>query len=103
YTDIARYSESLGAIKTATRLQPNSELSRQGQDVAAALFAQLFLSPKGEDMKPIDALAMFYEYRELTPIGRRGDEMIRRLADRLVAVDLLDHAAERVAYHVDHR
>jgi hypothetical protein len=103
YAETARYGESLGALKTATRLQPNSELSRQGQDVAAALFAQLFLSPKGEDMKPIDALATFYEYRELTPIGRRGDEMIRRLADRLVAVDLLDQAAELLQYQVDKR
>ena len=61
------------------------------------------LSPKGEDMKPVDALAMFYEYRELTPIGRRGDEMIRRLAERLAAVDLLDQAAELLQYQVDKR
>ena len=54
-------------------------------------------------MKPVDALGMFYEYRELTPIGRRGDEMIRRLADRLVAVDLLDQAAELLQYQVDKR
>ncbi len=47
--------------------------------------------------------ALFYEYRELTPIGRRGDEMIRRLADRLVAVDLLDQASELLQYQVDHR
>jgi hypothetical protein len=46
---------------------------------------------------------MFYEYRELTPIGRRGDEMIRRLADRLVGVDLLDQAAELLQYQVDKR
>jgi hypothetical protein len=84
-------------------MQPNSELSRQGQDAASALFAQLYLSPKGEDMKPVDALAMFYEYRELTPIGRRGDEMIRRLAERLAAVDLLDQAAELLQYQVDKR
>ena len=38
--------------------------------------------------------AMFYEFRELTPIGRRGDELIRRLADRLASIDLLDQAAE---------
>ena len=31
--------------------------------------------------------------RELVPVGRRGDEMIRRLADRLISVDLLDQAA----------
>ncbi len=46
---------------------------------------------------------MFYEYRELTPIGRRGDEMIRRLADRLVAVDLLDQASELLQYQIDKR
>ena len=103
YADTGRYGESLAAARTATRLQPNSELSRQGQDAAAALFAQLFLGPKGDDLPPVDALGMFYEYRELTPIGRRGDEMIRRLADRLVAVDLLDQASELLQYQVDHR
>jgi tetratricopeptide (TPR) repeat protein len=103
YSDTGRYGESLAAARTATRLQPNSELSRQGQDAAAALFAQLYLSPKGDDLPPVDALGMFYEYRELTPIGRRGDEMIRRLADRLVAVDLLDQASELLQYQVDRR
>ena len=54
-------------------------------------------------MPPVDALGLFYDFRELTPIGRRGDEMIRRLADRLAAVDLLDQAAELLQYQVDHR
>jgi tetratricopeptide (TPR) repeat protein len=103
YSDTGHYSESLAAVRASTRLQPNSELSRQGQDAAAALFAQLYLSPKGDDLPPVDALAMFYEFHELTPIGRRGDEMIRRLADRLVAVDLLDQAAELLQYQIDKR
>ncbi len=103
YAENARYTDSLTAAKTATRLQPNSELSRQGQDAASALFADLYLGSKGDDMKPVDALAMFYEFRELTPIGRRGDEMIRRLADRLATVDLLDQAAELLQYQVDKR
>ena len=54
-------------------------------------------------MPAIDALALFYDFRELTPIGSRGDEMIRRLADRLVSVDLLDQAADLLQYQVDHR
>jgi tetratricopeptide (TPR) repeat protein len=103
YSDTGRYGESLAATRTATKLQPNSELSRQGQDASADLFAQLFLSPKGDDLPPVDALGLFFEYRELTPIGRRGDEMIRHLADRLVAVDLLDQASELLQYQVDHR
>jgi tetratricopeptide (TPR) repeat protein len=103
YADTGRYNESLAAAKTATRLRPNAEASRTAQDAASALFAQLFLSPKGDDLPPVDALGIFYEYRELTPIGRRGDEMIRHLADRLVAVDLLDQAGELLQYQVDHR
>jgi len=103
YADTHRYGEALSAVRTATILEPNSEVSRQGQDMAAALFAQLFLSPKGEDMPPVEALGMFFEFRDLTPIGRRGDEMIRRLADRLVSIDLLDQAAELLQYQIDKR
>jgi tetratricopeptide (TPR) repeat protein len=103
YSDTGRYNEALAAFRTATKLDPNSEISRQGQDAASALFAQIFLGSKGDDLPPVDALGMFYEFRELTPIGRRGDEMIRRLADRLVGVDLLDQAAELLQYQVDHR
>ena len=103
YADTGRYGESFAAVKIANRLEPNSEIARQGQDAASALFAQLFLGQKGDELPPIDALGMFYEYRELTPIGRRGDEMIRRLADRLVTVDLLDQASELLQYQVDKR
>jgi hypothetical protein len=103
YNDNARYPESLSAARMATKLKPNSEVSRAAQDNAQALFSQVFLTKKGDDLPPIDALGMFFEFRELTPIGRRGDEMIRRLADRLVAVDLLDQAAELLQYQVDHR
>ena len=103
YADTGRYGEAFAAARNATRLQPNSDAARQGQDLASALFTQLFLGPKGDDLPPIDALGMFYENRELTPIGRRGDEMIRRLADRLVAVDLLDQASELLQYQVDKR
>jgi hypothetical protein len=103
YAETGRYSDALAAAKTATRMHPNAELSRQAQDTASALFSDLYLGSKADDMKPVDALAMFYEFRELTPIGRRGDEMIRRLADRLAAIDLLDQAAELLQYQVDKR
>lgn len=103
YAKSGRYREALMAARDATHREANSEAARQVQDDAAVLFSQLFLSSKGDDLPPVDALAMFYEFRELTPIGRRGDEMIRRLSDRLVAVDLLDQASELLQYQVDHR
>ena len=103
YAAKGRYQDAFAAARTATGLQPNSEASRRMQDDASALFEQIFNGTKGDDLPPVEALAMFYEFRDLTPIGRRGDEMIRRLADRLVAVDLLDQAGELLQYQVDHR
>ncbi|TWB97105.1 hypothetical protein FBZ93_107351 [Bradyrhizobium macuxiense] len=103
YAETARYADAFAVTRAATRLQPNAPESRQAQDAASALFVQLYLGPKGDELAPIDALGTFYEYRELTPIGRRGDEMIRRLADRLVGVDLLDQAADLLQYQVDKR
>ena len=103
YSETGRYLDSLAAARTATQLMPNSEAARQTQDAASALFSQLFLGGKADDLPPVDALAMFYEFRELTPIGRRGDEMIRRLSDRLVGIDLLDQAAELLQYQIDKR
>jgi tetratricopeptide (TPR) repeat protein len=103
YAEAGRYRDALTAARTATRLQPNAEASRQAQDLASDLFTQIFLGPKGDELPPVEALGMFYEFRELTPIGRRGDELIRRLADRLASIDLLDQAAELLQYQVDHR
>ncbi|MGC1464136.1 MAG: tetratricopeptide repeat protein [Pseudolabrys sp.] len=103
YTEEARYRDAFHVMRTAMMSHPNSDLTRKIQDEAAATFDSLFLDGKGDSMPPIEALGLFYDYRELTPIGRRGDEMIRKLADRLVSVDLLDQAAELLQHQVDHR
>ncbi|HEY5217428.1 MAG TPA: tetratricopeptide repeat protein, partial [Pseudolabrys sp.] len=103
YTEDSRYRDAFHVMRTAMMAHPNSDLTRKIQDEAAVTFDSLFLAGKGDAMPPIEALGLFYDFRELTPIGRRGDEMIRRLADRLVAVDLLDQAAELLQHQVDHR
>ncbi|CCD91770.1 conserved exported hypothetical protein [Bradyrhizobium sp. ORS 375] len=103
YEESGRFADSLEAARMATRLMPNSDMARQAQDAAQRLFSQLFLGGKADELPPVDALSIFYGFRELTPIGRRGDEMIRKLADRLVGIDLLDQAAELLQYQVDHR
>ncbi len=103
YTEEGRYRDAFYVMRSAMAARPDSALTRQIQDEAAATFDALFLTNKGDTLPAIDALALFYDFRELTPIGARGDEMIRRLADRLVAVDLLDQAADLLQYQVDHR
>jgi tetratricopeptide (TPR) repeat protein len=103
YTKEGRYREAFHVMRTALKAHPNSDMTRKIHEEAAATFDNFFLAGRGDAMPAIDALALFYDFRELTPIGRRGDEMIRRLADRLVSVDLLDQAAELLQHQVDHR
>ena len=103
YTEEGRYRDAFHFMRTALAAHPNSEITRRIHDEAAETFDGLFLGGKADALPAIDALSLFYDFRDLTPIGRRGDEMIRRLADRLVAVDLLDQAAELLQHQVDHR
>jgi tetratricopeptide (TPR) repeat protein len=103
YAEEGRYRDSFRVMRNAVAAHPDSDMTRRIQDEAAAAFDALFLAGKGDALSAIDALSLFYDFRELTPIGHRGDEMIRRLADRLVSVDLLDQAADLLQYQVDHR
>lgn len=103
YTEERRFRDAFYVMRMALKAHPNSEMTRRIQDEALITFDSLFLAGKGDALPAIDALSLFYDFRELTPIGRRGDEMIRRLADRLVSVDLLPQAAELLQHQVDNR
>ena len=103
YTEEHRYRDSFYVMRSAMAAHPDWDMTRRIQEEAAKTFDALFLAGKGDAMAPIDALSLFYDFRELTPVGSRGDEMIRRLADRLVSVDLLDQAAGLLQYQVDKR
>lgn len=103
YTEEHRYRNSFYVMRSAMAAHPDWDMTRRIQEDAAKTFDELFLAGKGDTMSPIDALSLFYDFRELTPVGSRGDEMIRRLADRLVSVDLLDQAAGLLQYQVDKR
>ena len=103
YTEEGRYRDSFYVMRSAMTAHPDWDMTRKIQEEAAKTFDSLFLAGKGDSLSAIDALALFYDFRELTPIGSRGDEMIRRLADRLVSVDLLDQAAGLLQYQVDNR
>jgi hypothetical protein len=97
------WRDGLTVLRIASRNFANLELGRDAQDDMRRAFNDLFLGGKADRMRPVDALALFYDFIELTPIGREGDEMIRSLSDRLVAVDLLGPAAQLLDHQVKER
>jgi murein DD-endopeptidase MepM/ murein hydrolase activator NlpD len=103
YLSQGLYREALTALKGAgpnlSRLEGAAEIQA---DLGSA-FRMLFLEGGADGLQPVQALGLFYDFRELTPIGADGDEMVRRLSRRLVDVDLLDQAAELLKYQVENR
>jgi hypothetical protein len=98
-----RVRDGLNTMRLAVRHFSTSDEARATAGHMAKIFEGLFLGGKANELPPIQALAVFYDFRELTPVGSSGDEMIRRLADRLVSVDLLPQAAELLQHQVDNR
>jgi hypothetical protein len=95
--------EALKQMQTATANYPDSEEAHKMNVRMSDIFADYFLGDAIKEMEPVQALAFFDNFKELTPIGQKGDEMIRALAERLVEVDLLTQAAQLLDYQVANR
>jgi tetratricopeptide (TPR) repeat protein len=103
YAESGRWREAFAVARKANRIFPDHPVTRTLHDETGRLFEDLFLSGKGDELSRVDSVALYYDFREFTPIGRRGDEIVRRLADRLVELDLLDSAGELLQHQVDNR
>ena len=91
---------SLRTIKTAFK-GTNDSIEAEAQ--LLSLFLQLYREGDSDQLPPIVALALYNDFSELTPDGEDGDEVINKLADRLISVDLLEKAAQLLNYQVSFR
>jgi tetratricopeptide (TPR) repeat protein len=103
YAQNNRWREAFQISRRANEIFPNHEVSRALHDETAQRFEELFLTGKSDSLSRFDALALFYDFKEYTPVGRRGDEMIRRLTDRMVELDLFDQASDLLQHQVENR
>ncbi len=103
YVATGQIGNGLETYKRIVRHFPKSPYSRDLGRKMNNLFAELFLDGAADELPPIKALAIYYQYRELTPVGDRGDKMIQILADRLTRVDLLEQAAQLLEHQVNFR
>ena len=103
YLGQGRYREALEALRSAGMRMPDLPEAVALQTDLATAFRSLFLDGLADGLEPIQALAMFYDFKDLTPLGADGDMMVRKLVRRLVDVDLLPQAADLLRYQVDNR
>ncbi|WP_172123576.1 MULTISPECIES: hypothetical protein [unclassified Devosia] len=103
YFRSGEYRSGFEAVKQAVAQHGADPSINALGDRAQQVFEELFLDGQADKLGPVDALGLFYDFPQLTPPGARGDEMIRKLARRLVGVDLLAQAAELLQYQLENR
>ncbi len=103
YFENKQYEVGLETLRQGISYYPELARDKKMSLQMGQIFRSLFLDGMAEEMTPISAISLYYKFRELTPLGSEGDLMIRRLADRLVSVDLLDRAADLLDYQVKSR
>ena len=98
-----RYGEGLRSMHSlATNYPDNPDIPKVMDEMHDAV-ERLFLGGEADKLQPVVAIGLYDEFQVLTPPGTKGDEMIRRLADRLASVDLLDRAGELLRHQVEFR
>ncbi|HEY7798988.1 MAG TPA: hypothetical protein VIA80_09505, partial [Hyphomonadaceae bacterium] len=104
YMRVGRFREALLLTQSTALRDVDAPGARDLRLKLSDYFRRLFLNGEADRLDPIQALALFYEFADdLTPIGNDGDQMIRKLAQRLVAFDLLEPASQLLQYQVDNR
>lgn len=97
------FGEGLRSMHSLVSNYPDHPEIGKVQEEMSDTFNKLFLKGGAEKLPPVEAIGLYDEFQELTPTGDQGDEMIRRLADRLASVDLLDRASELLRHQVEFR
>ena len=103
YTKIGDYRHGLNTLRIAVRNFPGTVQQRRASQKMTRIFEDLYLHGEADKLPPVQALGLYYDFKELTPVGANGDLMIRHLADRLVDMDLLDQATDLLKHQVENR
>lgn len=103
YTEEGDYGKALRVWQQAATYFEGQSGAELAMGRMRETFDKLYYDGLADGMTPLRAIALYDEFRELTPTGPKGDEMIRRLADRLVSVDLLQQAAALLERQVKYR
>lgn len=67
------------------------------------LYRRIFLSDEMEELDDFSVVALFYEFKDYTPIGVDGDRVVLGIARRMLNLDLLEMAEAILEHQVMYR
>lgn len=96
------YAKGFNTMKETAALVADTPRAEAITKEMSRIFADLF-KDGAQRLPTLDALQLYDQFRELTPVGEAGDEIIRQLAERLISIDLLNRAADLLQHQVEYR
>ena len=103
YIDVGKYHHGLSIWRTMVGRFPNNPDADELASKMSKTFAQLHQEGKIDTLPPHQAVAFYEEFKELTPVGKPGYDIVRRLVSRLVQADLLTEASQALHPLVEYR
>jgi hypothetical protein len=100
--EAGQYAEGFKTMKDTAALVADTPMAEAIAGDMTRIFGDLYRDG-GSKLSTLDALQLYDQFRELTPVGEAGDEIIRQLAERLIEVDLLNRAADLLQHQVEYR
>lgn len=88
------YRGGLSKLREGVALYPSHPDAAAVTEEMRSAFMRYWTEGDSERAPPVAAIAMFDEFRDLLPQDQRGEQIVRRVVDRLIGVDLLERAAD---------
>lgn len=94
YYSQSDYRRALDRLKILTSYFPDSAQSLEGAKLMSDAFVKAFAQAQKLDMDTLGIVGMYYDFRELTPVGKEGDDILYDIGRRLQSLGLYASAAD---------
>lgn len=103
YFEKRDFIKGLNILREAASIAIDTDLGKRIVLDMSDTFQNLFFDKAYQDVSALDAVTVYQQFNELVPRGAKGNELVQKLAERLVEADLLERAAELLRQQVNHR
>lgn len=104
YINRGEQRKGLERLKYHNIYYPHTANQEQITELMMTAFSDLYLDETAiSKLDPLALLGLYYDYRELTPPGKKGDRLIAQIADRLRDIGLFDRAIEVLERQLKYR
>ena len=103
YLDDNQTAKGLRLMRKSVELTENKEIADVIAQEMQDVFADFFTGEKLPKSSPVEAVELYDQFQELTPVGKKGDLIVSALAEHLVRADLFSRADDLLSYQIQHR